>query len=114
MEYLHTDLTSGLQYYSSEEPVTGKTIVRTEQDCQPVLDWCAEQRAEGMRDKGIPGGGMMKKYADVPLSIFLIMKEKHGINMFRPDATDWKKFFYVMETEYPMFKTTEMKAWRPK
>lgn len=112
MEYLLTDPNSGLQYYTSQEPVTGKTIVRSEQDCQAVLDNCAEQRAEGMRDKGIQGH--MKKYADVPLSIFLIMKEKHGINMFRPDATDWKKFFYVMETEYPMFKTTEMKAWRPK
>lgn len=112
MEYLHTDPNSGIQYYTSQEPGTDRTIIRSQQDCQAVIDHCAVQRAEGTRDKGIMGH--MKKYCDLPLGVMLEMKTKYGINMFRPDETDWKKFVRVIETEYPMLKTTEMKAWKPK
>ena len=111
MEYLHTDPNSGLSYYTSEEPVSGKTIVRTQQDCQAVIDHAAVQRAEGMRDKGIDGH--MKKYCDLPMAIILELKKK-GINMLRPSNGDWKRFFQEIETNYPLLKTTEMKGWRPK
>lgn len=111
MEFLHTDPSSGLSYYTSQEPVTGKTILRTEQDVKPVIDHAAVQRAEGTRDKGICGH--MKKYCDLPMSVILDLKKK-GINMLRPQPGDWRRFFQEIETNYPLLKTTEMKGWRPK
>lgn len=110
MEFLHTDPNSGLSYYTSEDPGSGKTIIRSEQDVQPVLDLAAEQRATGERDKGIMGH--MKHYCYLPLGVMLELQKK-GINMFRPTNSDWAKFHYEIETNYPKLKTTEKKGWRP-
>ena len=110
MEYLHTDPSSGLSYYSSEEPGTGKTIVRSQQDVQPVLDHAARQRAAGERDKGL--SGHMKHYCYLPNSVTLQLMSR-GINMMNPRPEDWKKFFRIIETEYPKLKTNEMKGWKP-
>lgn len=112
MEFLHTCPNTGLSYYSEEEPVTGLTTIRATQDVQPILDSAARQRQEGTRDKGI--AGHIKKYCDLPFSVMLKLKTERGINMFRPSDDDFRKFFQVIETEYPLLKTTEMKGWRPK
>lgn len=110
MRFLHTDPNSGLSYYESTEPGTDRTIVRSEQDVQPVLDLAKEQRATGERDKGIMGH--MKHYCYLPLGVMLEMKKK-GINMMRPTNKDWERFFQEIEMNYPYLKTTEKKGWRP-
>ena len=107
---IHVGENSGLKYFESTEPVTGKTIIRSEQDVQPVLDEAARQRATGERDKGI--AGHMKHYCYLPNGVALELLKK-GINMQRPQNGDWARFFKEIETNYPYLKTTEKKAWRP-
>jgi hypothetical protein len=106
-EFLDFDPNSGLSYFHAEED--GKTIIHTRQDVEPVLREAARQRATGERDQGKTH---MRHYAYLPMSIVLELKKK-GINMMNPHPGDWKRFFYEMETNYPHFKTTEKKGWRP-
>ena len=107
---IYTGENSGLNYLESTDPGSGKTIIRSEQDCQPVLDRAAKQRATGERDKGI--AGHMKHYCYLPNGVALELMKK-GINMMRPTNSDWARFFQEIETNYPMLKTTEKKGWRP-
>jgi hypothetical protein len=108
-EFLDYDPNSGLSYFHSEED--GKTIIHSRQDVEPVLRRAEQKRRMSGPDKGI--AGHMKEYCYLPMSIILELRKK-GINMMNPHEDDWKKFFYEIETNYPMLKTTEMKGWRPK
>jgi hypothetical protein len=110
-EFLDYDPNSGLSYYHAEED--GKTIIHSMQDVEPVLKRAEQKRHMGLSDKGIGGDGHMKEYCYLPMSIMLELKKK-GINMMNPSPGDWKRFFYEIETNYPMLKTTEKKGWRPK
>lgn len=111
MEYLHTDASSGLSYYTATEPVTGKTIIRSQQDVAPVLDEAARRRNSGSGDNKI--AEHIRHYCMLPNSVQLELYKK-GINMFRPDESDWKRFFKEVETNYPHLKVTNKKVWQPK
>lgn len=109
MRFLHTDANSGLSYYSDETP-DGKTVIRSQQDVEPVLDEAARRRNSGSGDKTI--GGHMQHYCMLPNSVSLQLMQK-GINPFRMVGDDWKRFRKEIETNYPYLKVTDKKAWRP-
>jgi hypothetical protein len=108
-EFFGVDESSGLTYYT--EQVDDLTTIRSEQDVEPVMELAKIERDQRLRDeKGI--AGHIRHYCYLPASIMLELYKK-GINMMNPQESDWQKFFKEMETNYPKFKTTEMKAWRP-
>lgn len=58
-------------------------------------------------DDNLTRDGMRKdmwKYAHVPNSVIIEMKQKHGVDFF--DRNDAAKVFDLLNTEYARFKTT--------
>lgn len=83
------------------------TRVTSSHDVEPVIERCKAYANEGLTDKGIKDG--MWHYCDVPLTILVEMKQKHGINLFHPGPGDWQKFFDRIESDYPLLKLTHKK-----
>lgn len=100
---LDFDLNSGLSYYTEDSDE--KIIVRSEQDCQTLLDHCSRVRNEGLKDSGIKEGWW--HYCYLPMSVALEMKQK-GINPWprNDDVTGWRRFFQEINTNYPHLKVT--------
>ena len=107
-QLLDYDALTGTATYT-HTPDETTIAVETKVDVSPMLERNLKLRNEGAYDKGNEG---WHKYCD--LDDVLIMKlMQRGINMARPTNSDWKKFFQVMETDYPYYKVTNKKAWKP-
>lgn len=112
MKFLHTDSGSGLSYYSDFDHANDKTTIRSQQDVEPLLDEVAKRRNSGAGDT--PIASHMRHYAAIPAVVQLELMKK-GIQITRlSDPEMWRKFTREVETNYPMLKVTEKKAWRPK
>ena len=67
-------------------------------------------RNEGHYDKPVDG---WTKYCDID-DVLIVRMLKKGINILRPTNSDWKKFHQEIETNYPFYKVSNKKAWKPK
>ena len=108
-EFFDYDPWTGLAYYTEQDGPN--TIVRTEQDCSPVLEHTMEKRNSGSGDKRI--AGHMNHYADIPNGVALQLMQK-DINIFNLRKGDFPKLAREIEQNYPYLKVTDKKAWRPR
>lgn len=80
-----------------------KMILTHEQDVTNILRYTQEAQNDDDKTKR----GWKKdwwKYATVPNTVIVEMKQKHGVDFF--DENDSKKVFRLLDTEYKRFKTT--------
>lgn len=105
------DADTGVAYYSETDDDTLVTTLQTIQDCQPLLDRNAEDRAVGAYDNPTKEGGWQKEY-DLPDTIILELMKK-GINMMKPTEDDFRRCAKEIELNYPYLKATNKKVWRP-
>ena len=87
-----------------------KISLETKIDAEPLIERNKKYRTHGAFDEGKEG---WNKYCDIDDVLILKMLKK-GINILRPTESDWKGFFREIETNYPFYKVTNKKAWRPK
>ncbi len=107
-QLLDYDADTGVAYYTEED---GGTIgLLTEVDAEPMVEQNKIARNEGLYDQGSPEG--MHKYCDIDDVLIAAMLKK-GINILNPSPTDWKRFFQEIETNYPFYKCTNKRAWKP-
>lgn len=73
------------------------------QDVEPLLEIAKAERINGLTDKGIKKDLWL--YARVPPVVILEIKHKYGVDCFKRDHL--KRFFDIINREYPHLKTTE-------
>jgi hypothetical protein len=101
---LDWDPQRGLAQY--EDTYDGRLQVHYRQDVEPVIEIANAERINGLADKA---GKQSKQdfylYARIPPVVELEMKYKHGVDMHNRNHT--KRFFELLEREYPKLKTTD-------
>ena len=81
----------------------GDFHMRTEQDVEPLLRRNAEARAIGAYDSPRRD---LKFYASIPATVIMELRKK-GIDIFRMDADQERRFFHEINTNYPLLKVTD-------
>lgn len=110
-EIFEHDANTGMTHYWDEDPTTGDVQFTSEEDVEPLVERNKLWANEGATDQGIKNG--LFHYADIPMSLVHELKKK-GIDLMHPSPADWQAFFKIVETDYPMLKTTHKKMWRPR
>ena len=101
---LDVDPLSRMTVYWDYDAAQNKATITHSQDVEPALELAhALAMDENRTAKGIKGD--MWHYAKVPSTVIMEMKSKHGVDFF--DKNDWPKVFYLLNTEYSRFKTTQ-------
>ena len=98
----HNPLSRESTYFSFNDHDDQVTITH-EQDVTEHLKLAHENAI----DDGLTRDGMKKdmwKYAHVPNTVIIEMKNKHGVDFF--DRNDASKVFDLLNGEYSRFKTT--------
>ena len=85
-----------------EDMYDGHLQIHYRQDVEPVLEYTKALRNDDLTDYGIKND--MWHYAYIPPVMILMMRFKHGVDIFNKDHQ--KKFFQLLNTEYPYLKTT--------
>ncbi len=87
----------------SADSATNQVTITHEQDVEPHLRLAhANAVDDDLTKAGI--GNDMWKYAHIPNTIIIEMKQKHGVDIF--DRNDQQKVFDLLNGEYSRFKTT--------
>lgn len=106
---LDYDPITGITDYFEYDSLTDTTTLSREQDVGLILEINkALRNDEDYSKKGIKNG--MWHYAQIP-PILIEQLLKRGIDIF--NKNDEKKFFQLLETEFPAYKTTN-KVHRPR
>ncbi len=108
-ELFGVDADTGVRHYTEMDVMEQAITLQYEIDAEPMVERNKIARNEGEYDKGSEG---WHKYCDVDDVLIMRMLNK-GINILRPTPSDWKKFFREIETNYPFYKVTNKKAWKP-
>ena len=94
---------NGVTEYFSYDEDTGKSHITTVQDVQPLLDYNANLRNQGIKDVKEKGTPMLRHYASVPMVVINEMLNK-GINFF--DKNDFARVIQEINVNYPWLKVT--------
>lgn len=112
-QFFDYDAVTGLAYYTEQDGEN--TILRSEQDCTPVLEDNLKRRNEGTGDNRI--SEHIIHYANIPNGVALELLKK-GIDCFNirggRHGPEFKRFAQEIETNYPYLKVTNLKEWRPR
>lgn len=73
------------------------------QDVQPILDYNATIRNDGLADGGIKKD--MWHFATIPNVVVLKLKQEDGVDVF--NRNDYPRLFQLLNTKYRYLKTTE-------
>jgi hypothetical protein len=99
----HNPLTKETVYFES---AGDKVVITHEQEVNHHLDFAHELATDDDQTKrGIKSD--MWRYAHVPNTVIIEMKQKHNVDFF--DRNDAPKMFDLLNTEYSRFKTTTKK-----
>jgi hypothetical protein len=105
MDLFEWDALTGTAEYFAYDNLTDKSIIRTEQDVEPLLNYNAGLRNEGIKDvllkDNIPS---IRHYATVPIVVIMELKQK-GIDFF--DQNDMPKVLDEINQNYPYLKVTD-------
>jgi len=94
----------GTWYEHDFDEQTGKTIITTKQDVQPVIDAAKRKRDSGYVDRGIKKGWW--HYASIPAHVEIDLK-KRGISIYDQNQTN--ELLKIIDSEYPYLKNTYKK-----
>ena len=73
------------------------------QDIEPVVDYCAALRKDGLTDGGIKND--MWHYAQIPPVVIMKLKNEYGVDIF--NRNHYPKLFKLLNTEFRYLKTTD-------
>jgi hypothetical protein len=104
-KFVDYDPTRGVETY--EDMNDGHLQIHYKQDLDPLLDYTARLRNDGLTDHGIKND--LWHYAQIPPVIIMEMRFKHGVDVFK--KADLKRVFELINREYPKLKTTEKNHW---
>lgn len=94
---------SGETVWFEHDAASDQIRITHEQDVSAHLDLAHEIAADSsITQQGIKND--MWRYARVPNTVIIEMKQKHGVDFF--DRNDARKVFDLLNTEYKRFKTT--------
>jgi hypothetical protein len=99
-ELFDVDPLTGVQEYL-EFTDDGKFHITTEQDVEPILDFCKEMANAGIADGNFKKEGWL--YASIP-PVVQAQLFKKGVNIL--DANDTKRLINEINTNYAYCKTT--------
>jgi hypothetical protein len=105
------DPVTGVRYDFAYNEDTGDALIHRSADVEGLLRATHEARATGSADKNWKRD-MPTLYAEIdPITITALLKK--GIDIFNlKTPAQQKAFFKEIETNYPMLKCTEKKAFR--
>ena len=110
-EFLDYDPFTGLATYT-EDIDDNRITVHQEEDVAGLLDHLKEKRNTRSGDYSI--AGHMNHYAEIPQTVAVELMRK-GINVYNlRGKEEFDRLAREIETNYPMLKVTDKKAWRPK
>lgn len=94
---------TGEKCYFEFDDHTDDVVLRHEQDVSGLLEYShARQVDDDYTRKGMKND--MWHYAKVPNIVYMDMLQRFGVDMFNPNHR--KRFFELLNTEYPHCKTT--------
>lgn len=76
------------------------------QDVEPILDLAKYERDNGLADTKKAKQDDIRLYARIPETVILELRFKWGCDIF--DRNHLKRAMYLINTEYPHCKTTNM------
>lgn len=79
--------------------------VQHKQDRQPFLD-AAKRRRDVEEAGGIRKDAELTKFASIPMTVVLEIRDKHGIDLMSANREDLRRACKLIEREYPLLKTT--------
>jgi hypothetical protein len=90
---------------------TDEKDFRLEQNVQDYKDYAAEQR---QLDSLVSNGRTYRSFAIIPDIVAIDMLTKHGLDVHAPefmsDPTNLRKLKQVIESDYPLLKTSNVKV----
>ncbi len=101
-EFFDYDPVSGLTYKLDWSDEDRKVTVRSEQDCQPILDHMARLRNSNKSEVGIKNDWWF--YCTIPPSVELILRDKYGLNI--NDKNHLPRALKVIDRDFPYLKAT--------
>lgn len=101
-EFFEFDPLTGIRTDFEYDEATGEARLHRSQDVQPLLDYNARLRNDGMTDKGIKDSWWL--YAKIPPIVMLKMRIK-GINV--EDGRHIDRVVKEINEHYPVLKTTQ-------
>jgi hypothetical protein len=105
MELFDHDPLTGVTEYFDHDESSGKSTIRTVQDCSGFLDEMRRRRNDAdLTRKGIKNGWW--HYASIPPVVILQLRAK-GIDVYNKDHA--KAVFREINENYPYLKTTDKK-----
>lgn len=102
-DFLSFDPTTGVRKLFDYED--GKSIIRTEQDVQPLLERNLQARNENIYDSP---KATFRFYCSIPAVVQMELK-KMGIDIYSKEPSMIKRMFRVINTQYPYLKVTDKK-----
>ena len=100
-EFFDYDPLTGVTEYLEWSADGGKFSIHSEQDVEPVLDFCKYLANTGGTEHGFKGEGWL--YAVIP-PVVQAQMFKRGINIMDPN--DNKRMLRAINQDYPYCKTT--------
>lgn len=88
---------------------TGEYRIQHVEDVAPHLE---QARQERDREWGQRKDAEIMRYASVPLTVVMEIKENHGIDLFCANRDQMKRVRRIIESEYPHLKTTNRRISR--
>lgn len=83
--------------------------VHYRQDVEPILERAKLIRNEGWADVKVNGRpkNFLRLYCTIPPVTIMELRNKYGVNFF--NRNHLKRAMYLIDTEYPYLKTTNMR-----
>lgn len=104
-EFFDFDPVTGIKDEWDYDEQTGTAVIHRSQDVSAILKATAEARNTGSCQKGIKRDDYFVLHAMIPTIVEMDLL-KRGIDIMNPH--DHKRMMAVIESDYPMLKTTEM------
>lgn len=76
------------------------------QDVEPVLELAKYEKINGLADTKRAKENDVRLYARIPPVVIMELKNKYGVDIFKREHM--KRAMYLINTEYPHLKCTEM------
>ena len=103
-EFLTYDEFTGVTTYTDYDEASGKMAVHSEQNVQPLLDYCAALRNEGIHSPK----DELWHWAKIPNVVALDLRRK-GIDIFSNDQDVLRRVRREINRNYPYLKTSYAK-----
>jgi hypothetical protein len=102
MELFDYDPLTGVTEYYDFDPITQKISIRSEENVEPLLDFCRAMRNEQIGDPNFYGEGWL--YAAIPPTVQMELRRK-GINIL--DENDTPRLLAEINVNYPWLKCSD-------